>query len=442
MPDLGEPPTPGRKRPPTPEATATGVPHRPARLADVVGQEAAVRTLTVAAKAARKRNRAVDHVLLLGAAGLGKTTLAAALATEVGTRGRCANGAAIRDPGVLIRLLTSLAERDVLFIDEIHALPRRVLECLYEAMEDGRISLTATDGHESRAIQIALPAFTLVGATTEIGRLPDPFVSRFPIRQHLLPYGDAEISTILTRAAAREELPIEPDAATAIAAVARGGARQALGLLRRVRDEVLAENGIGIDREAVGRALAAAGIGEDGLGALERAALGVLAAHGRPMGIARWSAAAGLTPAVIRQACEPELVRRGLVWITPRGRMARPVQAAAPAAPARAQLRAIEPGGYRYGVVSESPGADGALCRDRTGGLSGLSPRPDGSLRRPRRDYVDRGPQPAHARLGWGLRPSSRSRRYAPRHGLRSAAPVRLRACRCPDGPISQTATR
>jgi holliday junction DNA helicase RuvB len=173
-----------------------------------------------------------------------------------------------------------------------------------------------------------------------------------------MPYGEAEISAIVTRAAARDELPIDADAANAIASVSRGAARHAIGLLKRVRDEVVAEDGAGIDREAVSRALAAAGIGEDGLSTLERKALDALAAHGRPMGIARWAAAAGLSGAVLRRLCEPELTRQGLVWVTARGRMAR----------ARAQLRAVARAGVRYDAIPESAGAAGELCRDRAAG--------------------------------------------------------------------------
>jgi Holliday junction DNA helicase RuvB len=330
---------------------------RPARLADVIGQAAAVRTLEAAAKAAARDGTAADHVLLLGAAGVGKTTLAGAIAAEIGTRLRGTNGAAIRDPGVLIRLLTNVADRDVVFIDEVHALPRRVMESLYEAMEDRGISLTVTDGHASKTVRIALPAFTLVAATTEIARLPEPFVSRFPIRQHLMPYGDAEIEAIVSRAAARGSVEIDAEAAGTIAALARGGARQALAFLRRVRNEVVAAGGDRrIDRAWVSRALEAAGIGPDGLSVLERQALDVLAAHGGPVGVGRWAAAAGLAPAVIRQSCEPELVRRGLVVVTPRGRMARQ----APCAQLRAVARDV-----KYGRIPEVEGAAGALSRDR-----------------------------------------------------------------------------
>jgi Holliday junction DNA helicase RuvB len=303
--------------------------HRPARLGDMIGQAGTVRALMVAAKAAKKRGAPVDHVLLLGGAGLGKTSLAAALAAEIGTGFHVANGAMLQDPEVLIGLLRNLGDRDVLFIDEIHAIPRRAMECLYEAMEDSRISLTATDGAGSAAVRVSLAPFTLVGATTEIGLLPDPFVSRFPIREHLAPYEPADLAAIVAGGAARDGGPRDDDPAPPHPAMSRGSPRHALGLFRRTRDEALAGDLARIDRGVVRQALEAAGYDEDGLVPIERRALEVLLRHGRPMGLARWAASSGLPAASLRTLCEPELLRQGLITVTPRGRMA------------RAQLRAV-----------------------------------------------------------------------------------------------------
>jgi holliday junction DNA helicase RuvB len=344
-----------------------GLAQRPQRFADVIGQQRAVRALEVAAKSARKRNAAVEHVLLLGQAGLGKTTLAEALANELGTRVHRGNAALIQDPWSLVRLLANLEDKDVVFLDELHALPKRAMEALYDAMEDGRIRLMVTDGHVSKLIELMLPRFTLVGATTEIGRLTEPFVSRFPIREHLSPYARPDLAAIVARAAAREAVAIDADATGEIATAARGVPRQAIGLLLRVRDEVLFSNSDRIDRPSVARALVAAGIDENGLQPVERQALDCLVKHGRPLGVSRWAALSGLPVATLRRLCEPELLRLGLIDVTPRGRIA------------RAQLRAIpedEAGAVRYAEIAMDPTPDFVVRdRPRSWGLLGSRSR-------------------------------------------------------------------
>jgi Holliday junction DNA helicase RuvB len=307
---------------------------RPRRFAEVIGQPGAVNALEVAVKSARKRNAAVEHVLLLGQAGLGKTTLAEALANELGTRVHRGNAAFIQDPWSLVRLLANLEDRDVVFLDELHALPKRAMEALYDAMEDGCIRLSVTDGHVSTLIELELPRFTLVGATTEIGQLTEPLVSRFPIREHLAPYALPELAAIVSRAAARDGVSIDADASEEIATVARGVPRQAIGFLRRVRDEVLSAENDRIDRPSVTRALRAAGIDEHGLRPVERQALDCLVKHGRPIGISGWAALSDLPVATLRRLCEPELLRLGLIRVTPRGRIARAQLRAVPADPA------------------------------------------------------------------------------------------------------------
>jgi holliday junction DNA helicase RuvB len=347
---------------------------RPRRFAEVIGQPRPVNALEVAVKSARKRNAAVEHVLLLGQAGLGKTTLAETLANELGTRVHRGNAAFIQDPWSLVRLLANIEDRDVVFLDELHALPKRAMEALYDAMEDGCIRLSVTDGHVSRLVELELPRFTLVGATTEIGRLTEPLVSRFPIREHLSPYALPDLAAIVSRAAAREGVAIDAGAAEQIATVARGVPRQAIGLFRRVRDEVLAAESDRIDRAAVTGALRAAGIDEHGLEPVERQALDCLVKHGRPIGISRWAALSGLPAATLRRLCEPQLLRLGLLEVTPRGRLA------------RAQLRAI-PGdppadSVRYDEVPPDQPPD-FMVRDRPRAWGVPRGQPRAQLRAP-----------------------------------------------------------
>jgi len=329
---------------------------RPRQLDEYIGQAQVKENLAILLAAANGRHEAADHVLLYGPPGLGKTTLARALANEVGKGVQIVAGSVVEDPSVLLRLLTGLKDRDVLFVDEIHALPKRVIEALYEAMEDRRISVTVKHGSVTRALGILLPRFTLVAATTEIGRLPEAGVSRFPIREHLVEYGLDDLAAIVTRAAVRGGVAIDAEAARKVASVSRGTARHAIGLVRRLRNEVISGDRDRIDLRAVEAGLAAAGIDGDGLNALERRALEVLRGHGRPMGVSRWAAASKMQVATLRTLCEPELVRLGLVCVTSRGRMAE--------GSGRAQLRAVAREAHSYADLA---GADltGFVCRDR-----------------------------------------------------------------------------
>jgi holliday junction DNA helicase RuvB len=296
---------------------------RPLALASLIGQTRVVEGLSDAIAAARIRSKPVDHLLLLGEAGLGKTTLARAVANEMGSEAVVLNGPAVKDAAVLVRVLAGLSRNAVLFIDEIHGLSRPVAECLYDAMEDGVLRLAVTDGRRSRSMEVALRPFTLIGATTELGRVPAPFVSRFTIREHLDLYETADLGGMVGRAVARDCLKIEDAAAFRIAGLAHGIARDALKLARRVQGLALARRRSEIDAAFVETALRKFGIDSRGLGPIERKALRALegAGRGRAMGLARWSAASGLAVSVLR-GLEPLFVRLGLVAITSRGRMA------------------------------------------------------------------------------------------------------------------------
>jgi Holliday junction DNA helicase RuvB len=293
-------------------------------LASLIGQQRIVESLRIAVRAARSRRAPLDHVLLLGAAGLGKTTIAKAVAHEVGARVSITSGPLIKDASVLVKALTALSEKEVLFIDEIHAIPRAVAEVLYEAMEERVLRLPVTDGHRTKTIEVALNPFTLIGATTELGRISGPLKSRFTIREHLEGQADDDLARMVAAAVNADGLGIEEGAALAIARRSHGVPRDALKLSKRIQDRAHAEQIGAIDGEFVARSLERLGIDERGLGVVERKALEALERHGRgrPMGLARWSASSGLCVAVLRQLCEPVLTSLGLMTVTPRGRLA------------------------------------------------------------------------------------------------------------------------
>ena len=296
---------------------------QPIRLETLIGQERVVRSIGIAIEASRIRGRQLDHVLLLGEAGLGKSTLAKAIGNELGTRVATTSGPLIKDASVLIRILCSLACGQVLFIDEIHGLPRPVMECLYEAMEDGVLRLPVTDGHRSKTIEFRLNPFTLIGATTELGKIPGPFLSRFTVREHLESLSLGDLAQIAKRAIARTPLEIDLETATEVAKLAHGIPREAIKLSKRIADLAVAKRVGRIDAAFLAEALRTYGIDERGLDPIAQKALAALERNGRgrAMGLSRWAAASGLCPAVLRQS-EVELLRLGLVAVTSRGRMA------------------------------------------------------------------------------------------------------------------------
>ncbi len=299
---------------------------RPQTFEDYVGQAHAKANLKVYVEAARGRAEALDHVLLFGPPGLGKTTLAQILAREMGVGFRATSGPVIARAGDLVAILTNLEANDLLFIDEIHRLPAVVEEVLYPAMEDYAVDIVIGEGPSARAVRLDLQPFTLVGATTRAGLLATPLRDRFGIPVRLEFYEPEELSRIVRAAARKLGAPITPDGAVEIARRARGTPRIALRLLRRVRDFAEAE-GSDITEAAAARALARLEVDEEGLDALDRRYLHALVRTyaGGPVGVDTLAAALSEARDAVEEVIEPFLMQKGYVARTPRGRVAAPL---------------------------------------------------------------------------------------------------------------------
>jgi Holliday junction DNA helicase RuvB len=299
---------------------------RPRRLDEFVGQPRLKEHLEIMLGAARRRGQAVDHMLFAGAPGLGKTTLAGIVAAELDVACRITSGPALERAGDLAAILTNLDDGDVLFIDEIHRLPRTVEEVLYPAMEDFQLDIVIGKGPSARSIRLDLPRFTLVGATTRSGLLASPLRDRFPIQERLGYYEAAELREIAVRAAAKLALPVEPAGAEELARRARGTPRIAIRLLQRARDFAQVEGDGRLTKRIVDTTLARLEVDEKGLDAMDRRILSVVldTFGGGPVGIDAVAAAIGEERDTIEDVYEPFLVREGYLARTPRGRVALP----------------------------------------------------------------------------------------------------------------------
>lgn len=308
-----------------PEADAADVEVslRPQRLGEFIGQAQLRANLGVFIEAARQRREALDHVLLAGPPGLGKTTLAQIIATELGVGFRMTSGPVILRAGDLAAQLTNLQPRDVLFIDEIHRLSPAVEEILYPALEEFQLDLMIGEGPAARSIRIDLPPFTLIGATTRTGLLTTPLRDRFGIHSRLHFYDHGELQEIVARGAALLGLPLTADGAAEIARRARGTPRVAMRLLRRVRDFALVGERREVDAAAADHALTRLEVDQLGLDALDRRYLGCIARNygGGPVGVDTLAAALSEQRDTLEEVVEPFLLQQGLLQRTPRGRL-------------------------------------------------------------------------------------------------------------------------
>jgi Holliday junction DNA helicase RuvB len=297
---------------------------RPKRLAEYIGQASVKAQLGLFIEAASARAEALDHVLVFGPPGLGKTTLAQIIAAEMGVDLRHTSGPVLERPGDLAALLTNLQPRDLLFIDEIHRLAPVVEEVLYPAMEDYQLDIMVGDGPAARSIKLTLPPFTLVGATTRAGLLTSPLRDRFGIVQRLDFYSDGELAQIVERSARILAVETSPEGAARIAQRSRGTPRIANRLLRRVRDYAQVRGDGRIDAGLADAALDLLDVDPRGLDALDRRLLSIIIDKfdGGPVGIESLAAAVGEERGTLEDVVEPFLIQRGLLARTARGRIA------------------------------------------------------------------------------------------------------------------------
>ncbi len=307
-----------------PEDVALDVGLRPRRMEDFVGQASLKERLAILIEAARSRAEAVDHVLFSGPPGLGKTSLAGILAAEMGAQFHPTSGPALERPGDLAAVITNLDAGDVLFIDEIHRLPRQVEEVLYPAMEDFQLDIVVGKGPAARSIRLDLAPFTLVGATTRVGRVAPPLRDRFGYVARLDYYQAEELGAIVGRSAGILEVEVTADGAEAIARRSRGTPRIANRLLRRVRDFATVRSDGRVDAATADAALEVFEVDAIGLDKVDRAVLEAVIVKfgGGPVGLSTLAIAVGEEPETVEDAYEPFLLQEGFLKRTPRGRVA------------------------------------------------------------------------------------------------------------------------
>jgi holliday junction DNA helicase RuvB len=296
---------------------------RPRRLADFVGQERIKEQLAIALQAAKARDEALDHVLLVGPPGLGKTSLAFIVREELGVGIRCVAGPALERKGDMAAILTGLERHDVLFVDEIHRLNRAIEEILYPALEDFRLDIVVGQGPAARTLTLDLPPFTLVGATTRTGLLTTPLRDRFGMTFRLEYYEPDELGTIVHRSARILDVAIDDSAAAEIARRSRGTPRIANRILRRVRDVAQVRHDGAISERVAREALELLEVDETGLERTDRELLRILVEKfgGGPVGLSTLAVALGEEPDTIEDVYEPYLLQLGFLQRTPRGRV-------------------------------------------------------------------------------------------------------------------------
>ena len=296
---------------------------RPSKLNEIIGRKQEKETVKIMIDSAKKRGEVMDHILFYGPPGLGKTTFALAIANEIGSSIKITSGPAIERQGDLAAILTSLKKDDVLFIDEIHRLSRVVEEVLYPAMEDRALDIVMGKGPSAKTIRLSLEPFTLIGATTQIGKISPPMRDRFGLIQRLDFFGDEDMVEILRRAAKLWEIDIDEDALTLLAVISRGTARVGLRLLRRTRDFAQSKNKKTVNANVVNDTMKLLGIDDMGLENIDREILRVIYFNfdGGPVGVSTLAASISEEVSTLLDVHEPYLMKCGLMKRTSRGRV-------------------------------------------------------------------------------------------------------------------------